>query len=61
MKPSPERIGASKNQEPQLQYPKRPHKQEDPTTHDFWYPLMLGLGTRMSGPYVYAVFWAPNS
>ena len=23
-------------------------------------PLILGLGTRMSDPYVYVVFWAPK-
>ena len=23
-------------------------------------PLILGLGTRMSDPYVYVVLWAPN-
>ena len=39
--------------------PKRPHKHKDATNHDFWYPLVLGLGTRMSDPYVYVVFWGP--
>ena len=24
-------------------------------------PLILGLGTRMSDPYVYVVLWAPNN
>ena len=25
------------------------------------FPLILGLGTRMSDPYVYVVFWAPET
>ena len=32
-----------------------------PTDRDFWYPPMLGLGTRKSDPYVYVVFGAPNT
>ena len=27
--------------------PKRSHKHKDPANHVFWYPLILGLGTRM--------------
>ena len=39
---------------------KRPHKHKDPTKHNFWHHLILGLRTRMSDPHVYAVSWAPN-
>ena len=37
--------------------PRGPHKHKDPTHHDLWHTLILGLGTRMSYPHVYVVFW----
>ena len=40
-------VGVSKQQGPCLQGPKRPHKHKDPTNHEFWYPIVSGLGTRM--------------
>ena len=34
----------------------------DPTNHGFCYPpFFLGLGTKMSDPYVYVVLWAPRA
>ena len=37
------------------------YEDEDPTKHDFWYPCILGLGTRISDPHVYVVFWGSYS
>ena len=43
--------------------PKRPRKHKDPTNHDWWYPLILGLGTRICEILMFAwslvpLFWA---
>ena len=39
--------------------PRRPHKHEDATKHDFGMPLLLsGLETRRWDYYVYVAFWA---
>ena len=38
--------------------PKGPHNHKDPSKHKH---LISGLGTRMSDPCVYVVFWAPDS
>ena len=41
-------------------WPQRPHKQQSPSNHDFWYSLhILGLGASINGSYVSVDSWAP--
>ena len=32
--------------------PRKLHNHKDPARHDFWYPLLLGLNSRMQDPIV---------
>ena len=36
------------------------YKHKDPTNHDFWYPIILGLRTRMQDHSIHVFFGAPK-